>query len=194
VVVLLVAGILVVVLLVVGLLVVGLLVVVLLVVGLLVLVLLRILAIHSLSLSSDLELVTLFLDTSFPVSMLLTSSTFGLNISESTNVGNIVLLVVVRSTATNTGNFFFLFTFFFLSVDLETWSEDGLGDFGSKDVDGVVVNSSGKGVKGLKLSCDKKLSTECFFLIFSSIASLAATVAETTSRNTACTLIVLALP
>jgi len=80
-------------------------------------------------------------------------------LSDSTNVGSTVLCVVAYSTATNTGNFFFfLFSCFVLLIN-------GLGDGG---VDGVVVNgvvvvnSSGKGVKGLKLSWERKVSTDRF--------------------------------
>ena len=85
-------------------------------------------------------------------------------LSDSTNVGSIVLSVVAYSTATNTGNFFFfLFSCFVLLIN-------GLGDDGVDGVvvngvvvDGVVVvNSSGKGVKGLKLSWERKVSTDRF--------------------------------
>ena len=78
---------------------------------------------------------------------------------------------MVGSTATKTGNLFFSFCTFNVCVGLDVV---------------VVVNSSGKGVKGLKLYFDKKLSTERFCLIFSSVASVKADVAETTNRNSPC--------
>lgn len=133
-------------------------------------VLLRILAIHSLSLNSDTEFATLFLYSSFPV---LTSSTYFIVffslLSDSTNVGNIVLCVVVAySTATNTGNFFF-FLFSGLVFLNSGFGDDGLDGVVVESVvdgvvdgvaDSVVVTSSGKGVKGLKLSRERRVSTD----------------------------------
>jgi len=123
-------------------------------------VLLRMLAIHSLSLNPDTEFVTLFLYSSFPV---LTSSTYFIvfpALSDSTNVGSIVLCVVAYSTATNTGNFFF-FLFSSLVFLNSGFGDDGLdGIVVLSVVDGVVVTSSGKGVKGLKLSRERRVSTD----------------------------------
>lgn len=132
-------------------------------------VLLRILAIHSLSLNSVTEFATLFLYSSFPV---LTSSpyfiVFFTFLSDSTNVGSNVLCVVAYSTATNTGNFFF-FLFSSLVFLNSGFGDDGLGGVVVESVvdvvvdgvaDSVVVTSSGKGVKGLKLSRERRVSTD----------------------------------
>jgi len=132
--------------------------------GLLVVVLLRILATHSLSLNPDTDFVTLFLISSFPV---LTSSTYFIvfpALSDSTNVGSNVRCVVAYSTATNTGNFFF-FLFSSLVFLNSGFGDDGLGGVVVKSVvdgvaDSVVVTSSGKGVKGLKLSRERRVSTD----------------------------------
>ena len=123
-------------------------------VGLLGVVLLKILAIQSLSLNWDSELVFLFLWT---CSTLLAFLSLFILSPASTSSGNMVRLVVVGSTATNTGNLlvFSLGCVFILST--------GLGVVVFVLTDGVVVvNSSGKGVKGLKENFDKKFYTEFF--------------------------------
>lgn len=127
------------------------------IVGLRVVVLLKILAIHSLSLNWDSELVFLFLSTfSIPLVFL---SLMILSL-DSTSSGSIVRLVDVGSTATYTGNLLIFsldwYFVFILSTGLvvvvRVLSDGGV----------VIVNSSGKGVKGLKENFDKKFSTECF--------------------------------
>jgi len=79
----------------------------------------------------------------------------------------VLLVVVFCSTATNTSNFF--------SLNLFSFPVFSPGK--------VVAKSSGNGVKGLKLNCESRFSTERFCLIFPFKSSASVVLVETTNKT-----------